>query len=290
MHDRHPTSQVVTYEEMGFLIDCGEGTQIQMNRYKIRRNRINHIFISHLHGDHYFGLPGLLNSYSLTGRTEDLHLYAPPELESLLETIFDISDTDLNYKLHFHPLTENGIILNEKKIQIECFAVSHRISCWGFLFRETPKPRKILAEIAKEKAIPASFFNKLKHGDDYLRADGVLIKNEEVTINPVPSRSYAFCADTLYLPELSKIIAKVSLLYHETTYLSDQSDKAFARYHSTAAQAAQLAGDADVEKLIIGHFSSKYNDLSPFLEESRRIFSNTDLALEGVTYLIKSNS
>ncbi|MFZ9660680.1 MAG: ribonuclease Z [Chitinophagaceae bacterium] len=288
MHDRHPTAQVVTFEEMGFLIDCGEGTQIQMNKYKIRRNRIDHIFISHLHGDHYFGLPGLLNSYSLTGRTEDLHLYAPPDLEIVLHKIFEISDTELSYTLHFHPLLQTGVLVDEKKLQVECFEVAHRIPCWGFLFREKPKPRKILAEIAKEKSIPASFYGQLKQGADYKRADGVLIKNSEVTTDPTPQRSYAYCADTIYLPALSKIIDQVNLLYHETTYLNDLKEKAEARYHSTSEQAANLALDANVQRLIVGHFSSKYSDLDPFLDETRRIFPNTDLALEGVTYLIQT--
>lgn len=288
MHDRHPTAQVVTFDEMGFLIDCGEGTQIQMNKYKIRRSKINHIFISHLHGDHYFGLPGLLNSYSLTGRVEALHLYAPPELESLLQKIFEISESELSYPFHFHPLIENGVILDEKKLTVECFAVEHRIPCWGFLFKEKPKPRKIDAELAKQQSIPASFYNKLKQGEDYLRPDGILIKNAEVTIDPIPSRSYAFCADTLYVPELKNIIRNVNLMYHETTYLNDQKEKAKSRYHSTTDEAAGLASDASAERLLVGHFSSKYSDLTPFLDETRRIFSNTDLALEGVTYLIPS--
>jgi ribonuclease Z len=287
MHDRHPTSQVVTIDEYSFLIDCGEGTQIQMNRYKIRRSRIAHIFISHLHGDHYFGLPGLLNSFSLTNRTDDLHLYAPPALESILSRIFEVADTKLTYTLCFHPLEKDGLIMDGKKLSVHCFKVQHRIDCWGFLFREKEKLRKVDTLKAKEYLVPSSFYSRLKEGEDYTRPDGSIIANTLVT-RPAPyAKSYAYCADTKYDENIAEIVKGTSLIYHESTYLQEHEDRAALRFHSTAGQAATIAQKAGVSNLIIGHFSSKYNDLTPFLEEASAIFPNTELALEGTTYLVR---
>ena len=287
MHDRHPTSQVLLMDESAFLIDCGEGTQIQMNRYKIRRSRIAHIFISHLHGDHYFGLPGLLNSYSLTNRTDDLHLYAPPQLEPILHKIFEVADTNLTYKLIFHPLENEGVIMDGKKIMVECFKVKHRISCWGFLFREKEKPRKVDIEKAKEFQVPSSYFSHLKEGEDYRQPDGSIVSNLMVTRSAVPPRIYAYCADTKYDETLCQIVKGANLIYHEATYLDEHEERAGLRFHSTAAQAANIAKLAGAQRLIIGHFSSKYNELQPFLDQASAIFPKTELALEGTTYLVR---
>lgn len=287
MHDRHPTSQVLTMDEFAFLIDCGEGTQIQMNRFKIRRSRIGHIFISHLHGDHYFGLPGLLNSYSLTSRKEEIHLYAPAPLESILHQIFEVADTKLTYPLYFHPLEKDGMILEEKKLTVECFRVQHRIDCWGFLFREKGRQRKIDSERVREYQIPSSFYPRLKDGEDYTTPDGSLVPNELVTKAAPPARSYAYCADTKYDEHLACVVKDANMIYHEATYLSEHEERAALRFHSTAGQAAAIAKKACVKKLIIGHFSSKYSDLSVFLEEASAIFPDTELALEGTTYLVR---
>jgi ribonuclease Z len=287
MHDRHPTSQLVTVDDQAFLIDCGEGTQVQMNRYKVRRSRISHIFISHLHGDHYFGLFGLLNSLSLTGRTEPLDLFAPGPLKGILDDVFRVADTTLSYTLHFHALEQEGKLWESNKLTVSCFRVFHRIDCWGFLFREKEKLRKVDIEQARAYAIPASFYSKLKEGQDYQRQDGSIVENAMVT-RPAPHpRSYAFCADTLYRPSLCEHIKGVDLLYHESTYLSDQESKAAARFHSTAAQAAAIAQKAAVKTLLLGHFSSKYTDLDPFLSEAKLVFPNTELSVEGATYLIR---
>ncbi len=287
MHDRHPTSQVLTVDEFAFLIDCGEGTQIQMNRYKIRRSRIAHIFISHLHGDHYFGLPGLLNSFSLTNRTEDLHLYAPPALESILTRIFEVADTKLTYALFFHPLEKDDLIMDGKKLSVHCFKVQHRIDCWGFLFREKEKLRKVDTVQAKEYQVPSSFYARLKEGEDFIRPDGSIIANALVTRSAPSSRSYAYCADTKYDEKIADIVKGANLIYHESTYLQEHEERATLRFHSTAGQAATIAKKAGARNLIIGHFSSKYNDLTPFLEEAAAIFPNTELALEGTTYLVR---
>ena len=257
-----------------------------MNRYKIRRSRINHIFISHLHGDHYFGLFGLLNSYSLISRKEDLHLYAPAPLEPILQQVFKTADTQLSYQLIFHPLEKAGLLFESSKLAIECFPVFHRINCWGFLFREKEKLRKVDVDQCREHGVPAFFYPRLKEGDDYTRQDGTIVPNILVT-KPAPhARSYAFCADTRFEPGLAEVIAGADLVYHESTYLSEHEEKALLRFHATAAQAATIARLANAKRLIIGHFSSKYTELEPFAEEARQVFPATELALEGTTYLV----
>ncbi len=286
MHDRHPTSQIVEVDEHVFLVDCGEGAQIQMNRFKIRRSRINHILISHLHGDHYFGLPGLLNSFSLTNRAEEIHLYAPPALHEILDLQFKAAATELTYALHFHPLTQEGVLIDERKAIVSCFKVTHRVECWGFLFKERQKLKKVDPEKALFYGVPASFFSKLKEGEDYVHQYGEIIKNEWVT-KPAPhARSYAYCADTIYEEKILAAIAGSDLIYHEATYLDNLKERAASRFHSTAKQAATIAQKAGVKKLLLGHFSSKYEDLNLFYEEAAGVFPNTDLAREGVTYLI----
>ncbi len=287
MHDRHPTSQVVYAADQLFLIDCGEGTQLQMSRYKIRRNRIRHIFISHLHGDHYFGLAGLLSSYGLNGRTDDLWLYAPAPLLEILQLQFKAAETILPFRLHFVPLNGDTVVMEDKRISVRCFEVAHRIPCWGFLFSEKEKPRKLLSNKLREYAIPSAFYSRLKEGADYISKDGTIVRNAWVTEAPTPPRSYAYCADTAYTESLVGMVKDVSLLYHETTYLADAEQKAVQRGHSTTVQAASFANKANAKSLLIGHFSSRYEDLQPFLEECLPVFENTSLAIEGVTYLVK---
>ena len=286
MHNRHPTAQVVYYEEHLFLVDCGEGTQMQMNSYKIRRNRIRYIFISHLHGDHYFGLPGLLTSYGLNGRTEDLWIFSPPLLREIIEIQLKVSDTVLPYSLHFVAIEKEAVLVDEKKITVSCFAVNHRIPCWGFMFREKEKPLKLDAEKLRKYAIPSSFYQQLKAGEDYIYKKGMVIKNEWLTLPVAPGESYAYCADTVYDERISVKCKDVDLLYHEATYLDDQSEKAAGRMHSTSKQAAAIALKANAGKLLIGHFSSRYETLEEFITEAQSVFPNTDLAIEGVTYII----
>ena len=283
-YDRHPTSQVVTLDQFQFLIDCGEGTQMQLSRYKIRRSRINHIFISHLHGDHYFGLPGLITSMGLLNREHDLHLHAPAPLQGILEQILQAADTHLPYTLHFHPLQNEGVIVDDPKFQVECFKVFHRIECWGFVFREKRTPRKINKNAISGYNIPASYFERLKMGEDFVTESGAIIPNEKITVANHPPRSYAFCADTVYSEVLAEKSKDVTLLYHETTYLKDLEERAFNRFHSTTVQAANIATKANAERLLIGHFSSKYEQLEAFLEEAMEVFPRTELAIEGVTY------
>lgn len=287
MYDRHPTSQVVHYDEHLFLVDCGEGTQMQMNRYKIRRHRINYIFISHLHGDHYFGLPGLLAGLGLNGRTEDMWIFSPPLLKDIIEIQFGSANSILPYPLHFVPLEKEGLLFDDKKIAISCFAVNHRVPCWGFLFQEKKKPLKLNREKLDEFSIPTSFYQQLKLGEDYIAENGERIKNDWLTFPPEPSGSYAFCADTIYDETIADKCRNVTLMYHETTYLDDQREKAAKRMHSTSRQAAAIALKANTQRLIIGHFSSRYEVLDKFAEEAREVFPHTDLSQEGVTYLVR---
>jgi ribonuclease Z len=284
--DRHPTSQVVTMEEHIFLIDCGEGTQMQMAKYKIRRSKINHVFISHLHGDHYFGLIGLLTSMGLLGRTQDLHIYAPSVLQAIIELQLKVANIELPYPLHFHPLLGEGIIVTEPKFEVSAFHVYHRIECWGFRFREVRPLRRVNPEKARQFEVPSSFFDRLKKGEDYHSQSGQLVLNASVT-DPAPqARSYAYSSDTLFDERIIEKVRGVDLLYHETTYLKELEERAGKRFHSTTVQAATVAQRAGVKRLLIGHFSSKYEKLDLFEQEAREVFPNTDLALEGVTYRV----
>ena len=284
--DRHPTAQVVTMEDQIFLVDCGEGTQMQMAKYKIRRSKINHIFISHLHGDHYFGLIGLLTSMGLLGRSQDLHVYAPPALEEIVGLQLKVADIRLPYALHFHGLEEEGVIIRESRFEVSCFPVYHRIACWGFRFREIRPFRRVNPEKARHYGVPSSFFDRLKWGESYLDKNGKLIENGWVTEPATRAKSYAYAADTLYDERIAEAVKGVDLLYHETTYLKDLEEQAGQRFHSTTVQAATIALKAGVQRLLVGHFSSKYEKLQAFEQETREIFPNSDLAVEGVTYRI----
>jgi ribonuclease Z len=284
--DRHPTAQVVTLNDHLFLIDCGEGTQMQIARYKIKRSRINHIFISHLHGDHYFGLIGLLTSMSLLGREHDLHLFAPKGLDDIIDLQLKVAATTLSFKLHFHTLEKEGIIVNHHKYEVECFATKHRIECWGFIIREKKAARKIDKDKVLQYEIPTAYYESLKTGKDYQKKDGTVIKNELLTNANTDAKSYAFCADTIYDETLANKVQNATLLYHETTYLKDLHERAAMRFHSTTEQAATIALKANVNKLIIGHFSSKYEAIDVFLSETKCVFDNCDLAIEGISFIV----
>ena len=285
-YGRNPTAQVLQTNETAYLIDCGEGTQLQMTKYKIKRSKINHIFISHLHGDHYFGLIGLLTSMGLLGRITDLHLYAPPVLEKIIQLQLDAAAAVLPYTLYFHAITAEGPIANDKKVWVECFRVQHRIDCWGFLFREKKNPRSIDPEKVKAYEIPAAYYEELQKGKDYTTKKGTIIANDTVTIAAPATKTYAYCADTIYDETICDKVKAVDLLYHETTYLKDLHERAGARFHSTTIQAAAIAKKAGVKKLLIGHFSSKYELLDEFLAETCEVFENTELAIEGSCFII----
>jgi ribonuclease Z len=284
--DRHPTSQVVTMDGDNFLVDCGEGTQIQMIKYRIRRSRISHIFISHLHGDHYFGLIGLINSFGLLNHLQDLHIYAPAPLQQIIEWQLKVANTILPYQLFFHTIDKQEVLLNEEKIVVKCFPTNHRIQCYGFSFHAKKGKRKLIPEKAGEYEIPVSFYEKLKEGEDYLKKNGELVKNEWVTEEGPPGKTYVYCADTKYDESIIPHISDADLIYHETTYLDALQQRAIDRFHSTTKQAALIAKKANVRRLLIGHFSSKYDTLEEFETEAREVFLNTEIAMEGVTYKV----
>lgn len=282
--DRHPTSQVVTIDGSNYLVDCGEGTQIQLINYKIRRSKISHIFISHLHGDHYFGLVGLINSLSLLSHQQELHVFGPSPLKEIIDLQLRVADATLCYPLHIHHISGPATLVDTDKLTVKCFNTNHRIECYGFSFTEKKQPRKLDPDKAKQFEVPQAFYDRLKNGEDYTRKDGTLVKNESVTTAAEPGRRYAFCADTKYDESLIPHINGFDMIYHETTYLDNLRDRAESRFHSTTRQAATLAKKAGVKKLLIGHFSSKYDTLEEFEQEAREVFPETELAIEGVCY------
>ncbi|MBL7725742.1 MAG: ribonuclease Z [Chitinophagaceae bacterium] len=284
--DRHPTSQVITLDGNNYLVDCGEGTQIQLINYKIRRSKISHIFISHLHGDHYFGLIGLINSLSLLSHQQVLHVYGPAPLREIIELQLKVADTQICYPLHIHHISEAKTLIDTDKLTVKCFRTNHRIECYGFSFEQKKQPRSLLPEKAKEYEIPAVFYDRLTKGDDYTKKDGSVVKNEWVTEPAEPGKKYAFCADTKYDEALITHIEGFDMIYHEATYLDNLRERAELRFHSTTKQAAMIAKKAGVKKLLIGHFSSKYDTLEEFEAEAKEVFPETELALEGVAYTI----
>ncbi|HMR91458.1 MAG TPA: ribonuclease Z [Chitinophagaceae bacterium] len=284
--DRHPTSQVVTLDGQNFLVDCGEGTQIQMINYKIRRSRISHIFISHLHGDHYFGLIGLINSFSLLSHQQELHIYGPAPLNEIISLQLKVADTRMCYPLHLHSISGPGVLVDNDRIEISCFPTQHRIECYGFIFREKKKPRKLIIESMKENNIPLHAYEAIRNGEDFISSSGQVIKNEWLTTAAPKGKVYAFCADTRYNEAMIPYIAGADMIYHETTYPDSLRDRAEERFHSTTRQAATIAQKAGVKKLLIGHFSSRYDTLDEFETEARSVFPNTEIAREGVSYKV----
>jgi ribonuclease Z len=286
---RFPTAHLLNAGERFFLIDCGEGTQIQLRRFRIRFGRINHIFISHLHGDHVFGLFGLLSSLSLMGRKTDLHIFSPPQLEPILESHLNTFGHERPFAIIYHPLTGSKPkrIFDDPKISVDTIPLKHSTPCYGFLFREKEKLRNIRKEVIRFYNIPVKEIMPIKQGNDFVQTDGTVIPSEVLTYAPPPVRSYAYCTDTKILPKISSQIAGVDLLYHEATFL--QKDEALAKktLHSTAGQAAQLALDAGVKNLILGHFSVRYKKVQPFAEEAAVHYPEVHLARDGDVYAIE---
>lgn len=282
-----PTAQLLEMEERSFLIDCGEGTQVQLRKAKAKFSRINHIFISHLHGDHCFGLPGLIASFRLLGRETPLHVYGPKGIKKMMETIFTITETHRGFEVVYHELDKDYSekIYEDNRVEVYTIPLDHRIYCNGYLFKEKPKERHLnMQEISKYKEIETCDYHNIKAGKDFVLSDGYVLKNEILTTDPVPPVSYAFCSDTRYLENVIPIIKNVTVLYHESTFLHDLKEMADYTGHTTALEAATIARKADVGKLILGHFSNRYGDLTVFTDEARTVFPNTFLpkALEPV--------
>ncbi|MEO7961959.1 MAG: ribonuclease Z [Ginsengibacter sp.] len=285
-HNRHPTAQVVQSNGQKFLVDCGEGTLLRMMHFKIKPLKIDHIFISHLHGDHYFGLPGMLTTMGLNQRSKDLHIYSPKYLEEIIELQLKVANATLPYKIHFHTIEDEGVIAETKDIIIESFKVKHRIECWGFLFREKKNPRKIDESQIMGSQIPVTFYEKLQAGEDFISSSGNIIANHLLTVTGDIPKTYAYCADTVYFEPIADKVMNADLLYHESTYLHELEEKAVSRFHSTAKHAAMIARKANAKKLLLGHFSSMYDVLDDFQSEAEEIFENTECAKEGVCYIV----
>lgn len=282
-----PTAQFLEMEERCFLIDCGEGTQVQLRKAKARFSKISHIFISHLHGDHCFGLPGLIASFRLLGRETPLHIYGPKGIKEMLETIFRITETHKGFELVYHELEskQSEKIFEDKRVEVFTIPLKHRVYCNGYLFREKPKERHLnMQEISKYPEIETCDYQNIKLGKDFVLNDGYTLKNATLTTDPSRSVSYAFCSDTRYIESIVPIIENVDVLYHESTFLHDLKEMADYTGHTTALEAARIARKANVGKLILGHFSNRYHDLTVFTDEAREVFPNSFLpkALEPV--------
>lgn len=281
--ERNSSAQLLNIAERYCLIDCGEATQIQLRKYKAKFQSIDHVFISHLHGDHFFGLPGLLSSMHLLGRQQALHIFAPQNLKTFMDVMMEVSETKLNYEVIWHFTNDKGcnLIFEDEKIQIFSFPLKHRIYCTGFLFKEKPLLRKIDKFLVEKYDLSPADYNLLRHGFDVTNKQGELVQNAQVTINPVSPRSYAYCSDTIFDKDLVHFIKDVDLLYHESTFLNEMEKRATQTYHSTAQQAAQIAAMAKVKRLLIGHFSARYKKIDQFLNEAKIHFEQVDLAIDG---------
>lgn len=270
-----------------FLIDCGEGTQVQLRKAKTKFSKIDHIFISHLHGDHCFGLPGLVASFRLLGREKPLHIFGPKGIKKMLETIFELSEVHRGFEIIYHELeSENSeLIFENKRVEVYTIPLDHRIYCNGYLFKEKKKDRHLnMAEISKYAEIEVVDYQNLKNGKDFILSDGYILKNEKLTTDPDESITYAFCSDTRYKEDIIPLIKDIDLLYHEATFLHELKEMAEHTGHTTAKEAAEIALQANVGKLILGHFSNRYDDHTVFTDEARVIFTETylPLALEAV--------
>lgn len=288
VYNRNPTSQLLNCNEKFYLIDCGEGTQQQLMKFGIKASKIDHVFISHLHGDHYFGLIGLLSSMHLNGRIKPMKIFAPAALQEILEIQFKHSDTVLRYPLEFTPIyaDEPRVIFDSTDMQVETIVLNHRIPCTGFKFTEKKRLRKLIVEKLEEDHIPIEYYPLLKRGVDLNLPDGRVILNADYTLDSNAPKSYGYCSDTLADGTYLNTIHNCTVLYHEATFLHELLSRADQTHHTTAFQAAEIAKSTGAGKLLIGHFSSRYKSLQPLLEEAVSVFPNTELALEGVTYLI----
>lgn len=286
---RYPSAHVLTAHGRMFLIDCGEGTQMQLRKCSIRFGRINDIFISHLHGDHVFGLYGLLSTFNLMGRTNPIRLHAPANYDLLLRSHLSDFDIHLNFEIVFVPLQGNdpAIVYEDKHLTVVAFPLKHRIQAYGFVFREKPADRNIIKEKIEEYSIPSYRIPGIKKGQDFVNDEGMVIKNDEITVPPPQPLSYAYCSDTMYFARLSSFVKGVDLLYHEATFDGSMEKLARKVMHSTTLDAAKTALKANAGTLMIGHFSARYDDVTSLVEEARTIFPSTIPAIDGNTYNVK---
>ena len=282
------SSQVVNIREKLFMIDCGEGAQLQLRRSKLKFTRLNHIFISHLHGDHCFGLMGLISTFGLLGRTADLHIYAHEDLERLLTPHLEFFCKGMTYDVIFHSIdpTKEAIIYDDRSVSISTIPLKHRIPTCGFLFQEKKTPNHIIRDMVDFYQIPVFELNRIKNGEDYITPEGVVVPNNRLTTPSAPARSYAYCSDTAYQRSIIPQIKGVDLLFHESTFAQSDTARAKETFHTTASQAAEIARDAEAKQLVIGHFSARYEDESILLKEAQAIYPNTLLAKENQRIII----
>ena len=286
------TSQVVNLRDKLFMIDCGEGAQMQLRRSRLKFSRLNHIFISHLHGDHCFGILGLISTFGLLGRTAELHIHSPHGLEELFAPMLDFFCKGLAYKVIFHEFEtkEPVLIYEDRSVMVTTIPLKHRIPCCGFLFEEKQRPNHIIREMVDFYKVPTYELNRIKNGADYVTSEGEVIPNNRLTRASAPARKYAYCSDTIYRKKIVDQIQGVDLLFHEATFAQTEQARAKETYHTTAAQAAQIALDADVKQLIIGHFSARYEEESVLLNEAVAVFPKTILAKENLCVNIEGEA
>ncbi len=282
----NPSSQVLEIKNQMFLIDCGEGTQVQLRKSEVKFSRINHIFISHLHGDHFFGLPGLVSTFRLLGRTKELHIYGPKGIQEAITLLLKLGDSWTNYKLTFHILsnTKSELIYEDDKVVVETIPLRHRVYTNGFLFKEKLGERKLNLQAVDAHNIDTSSYQNLKNGKDVITDGGKVINNADLTFEPTKSKSYAYCSDTAYKPDIIPQIKGVDVLYHEATFLDSEAHLSEKTKHSTAKQAASIAKQAQVGKLILGHYSTRYKTIELFKTEAQSIFNNVALANDGKVF------
>ncbi|NND88353.1 MAG: ribonuclease Z [Flavobacteriaceae bacterium] len=281
--DANPTSQVLEVKGHLFLIDCAEGTQVQLRRFKVKFSRIKRVFISHLHGDHFFGLVGLISTFRLLGREAELHIYGPKGIKEAILLQLKLGKSYTNYPLYFHELssTTSEVIFEDDLVTVSTLPLDHRVYTNGFLFQEKPGERTLNLAKARELQVEMSYYRKIKQGHDAITKDGRTVPNKEITYDPPPAKSYAYCSDTAYYPPLIPLIEDVGTLYHESTFLDQHHEIAEKTKHSTTKEAATIAKKANVGQLILGHYSGRYGDLRRFKEEAAVIFSNVRLAEDG---------
>lgn len=282
----NPTSQVLEIKNRLFLIDCGEGTQVQLRKNKIKFSKINHIFISHLHGDHFFGLIGTISTFALLGRTTDLHIYGPKGVKEIITLQLKLSNSWTTYELFFHELEskESEVIFEDNRVIVKTIPLKHRVYTNGFLFQEKPGERKLNVDAAQQYDIHTAYYQKIKNGGDVTLDDGTVIENEKLSFDPIPAKSYAFCSDTVYHEAIIPIIKDVDVLYHESTFLESEAPLALKTLHSTAKEAARIALKANVKQLVLGHYSTRYDGIERFKEEAEEIFPNVLLGDDGKSF------
>jgi ribonuclease Z len=282
-YDRHPSAQVLIHHQQLYLIDCGESTQFQLRNYQVKYAKIDHIFISHLHGDHYFGLIGLISSFHLNGREKALYIYAPKQLEDIIYFQLKASDTKLRFPIFFiYTKMEYDKVYENKQIEVYTIPLIHRIPTTGFLFKEKIGLRKIDKSKIDQYPLEPQHFKALQLGKD-IEIKGKKIENSALTIDPGPPRTYAYCSDTAYNEEILTYIKDADLLYHETTFDQSNAERAAETLHSTTTEAGTIAKKANAKKLMIGHYSSRYKDVQPLVDEAKTVFENTIPAIEGQT-------